>query len=181
MVLSRTHTKGFTLLRKRAKKIIYLLRASIYFYFYNYLTCFFIVLITALTLPDVSDNVSRRPPHRILSSKIALLTLVVYTHHVRAISSYHRWTNKKPCWRKLLSFMLWYVPVHRSFWVLFALNALGDRDSSATPIVGVLWLKSYSYCGKARLFRKCCMRPHAFVYHTLMCLCAWSPWPGYFT
>lgn len=83
--------------------------------------------------------------------KIALLTLAVYTHHIRAIYSYHRWTNKKPCRKKLLSFMLWCVPVHRSFWVLFALNALGDRESSIAPIVGVLRLKSYSHCGKARL------------------------------
>ena len=38
MGLLRAHTKGFTLLLDRAKKIIYLLRASIYFYFYNYFT-----------------------------------------------------------------------------------------------------------------------------------------------
>jgi hypothetical protein len=34
--------------------------------------------------------------------KIALLSLVVYTHQVYASYSYHRWTNKKPCRKKLL-------------------------------------------------------------------------------
>ena len=38
MGLLRAHTKGFTLLLDWAKKIIYLLRASIYFYFYFYFT-----------------------------------------------------------------------------------------------------------------------------------------------
>jgi hypothetical protein len=64
--------------------------------------------------------------------KIALLSLVVHTHHFSATYSYHQWTNKKPCRKKLLSFICYDVYQCIVVLSILCILCLGDRESSVT-------------------------------------------------
>jgi hypothetical protein len=66
--------------------------------------------------------------------KIALLSLVVYTHQVSASYSYHRWTNKKPSRKKFLSFICYDVYQCIVVLSILCILCLEDRESSVTPI-----------------------------------------------
>jgi hypothetical protein len=99
---------------------------------------------------------------------MVFLSLVVHTHHVSAIYSYHQWTNIKPYRKKLLSFICYDVYQCIVVLSILCILCLEDRESSVTPIeVCQDWNPTVTVARQD--FRKCCLRPHALGYGILVC------------
>ena len=104
-----------------------------------------------------------------------MLSLVVHTHHLSATYSYHRWTNKKPCRKKLLSFLCYDVYQCIVVLSILCILCLGDRESSVTPIeVCQDWNPTVTVARQD--FRKCAYAPMHLIMEYLCVPYAWHAW-----